>query len=55
MYQPPTHWEAALAFILITGIACVGYAAYCTRVKSHETVCFQFQTVQQMQQNRGRQ
>lgn len=50
-YKPPSHWEAAFAFLLI---ACIGLVAYSTlqRVRSTETVCFEFKTVEQM---RGRQ
>lgn len=46
-YQP-SHWEAALAFVLVACILAVGFSTY-QRARSTETVCFQFRTVEQMQ------
>jgi hypothetical protein len=46
-YKPPSHWEAAFAFILLICIGAVAYSIF-SRVQSSETVCFQFQTVEQM-------
>ena len=50
-HQTPSHWEAALAFVMVVCIFAVGYSTY-LRVNVTETVCFQFKTVQQMQEQR---
>lgn len=53
MRQPhePSHWEAAFACLLVACIVAVGFSTY-SRVRSTETVCFEFKTVQQMQERR---
>jgi hypothetical protein len=47
-HQPPSHWEAALAFLLIVGIVSVGYSTLQRWNNTRETVCFEFKTVEQM-------
>jgi hypothetical protein len=50
--QPPTHWEAALAFLLVGCILAVAFSSYQRLRPTTETVCFQFQTVEQMERAR---
>lgn len=51
-HHSPSHWEAALAFVLVLCIVAVGYSTYQRLHHSTETVCFVFKTVSQMQEER---
>lgn len=52
-HHSPSHWEAALAFVLVACIVAVAFSIH-QRLRSTETVCFEFKTVQQMQSDKAR-